>query len=536
MKLKVEFLDMLDQVARTKNIDREVLLRAIEAALSSASKRSHLGVEEMDIRLKETEEGIEIVRVRSVVEEVENPGIQLSLEEAKKIHSDLEVGDYLEYDVDPETFGRNAAQIAKQVVIQRIREAEREIIFEEYQDRVGELVHGIIQHENKGTLIVNLGKTEGIIPYKERMHNEDYRIGQRIRTMIVKVRMTNRGPQIVLSRTHPDLVKRLFEMEVPEIYDGIVQIVATAREPGERTKIAVYSSDVNIDPVGTCVGMRGYRVQSVVRELGGEKIDIIEWSDDVRKMVTSALSPAKIDRVSIDEESEGVEVVVPDDQLSLAIGKRGQNVRLAARLLGCRIDIHSSSEVEQQKVASEVLWEKMVDLLLRLPGVGEVIAEEILDLGFDSIQALAEAEPEELLEIKGVGPKTAEKIITSAGKLAGEIDQQAFEEEIKREAAERLAEKVYEKKIDDIFVDEPAEATSAEPEVVEGEGMENGFELFVGEDEEGKGEASLKDEGAAPAEVNEVKDNAEVRTEEETPEVESGVSAEKDDEAKSDEE
>jgi len=492
MKLRANFMDMLDQLARAKNIDRDILLKAIEAALSSASKRSHLDVEEMDIRLKEVDDAIEVVRVRSVVEEVENPGTQLSLEEAKRIHPDLEIGDYLEYDVDPETFGRNAAQIAKQVVIQRIREAEREIIFNEYQDRIGELVHGVIQHENKGTVIVNLGKTEGIIPYKERMLNEDYRIGQRVRALIVKVRMTNRGPQIVLSRTHPNLVRRLFEMEVPEIYDGIVQIVAIAREPGERTKVAVYSSDVNIDPVGTCVGMRGYRVQAVVRELGGEKIDIIEWSDDIRKMVTSSLSPAKIDRVIVDEEDETVEVIVPDDQLSLAIGRNGQNVRLAARLLGWRIDIHSSSELNKRQMYSEVLWEKMMELLQRLPGVGEVLAEEIVNLGFDSIQSLSEASAEELTSIKGVGPKKAEKIIISAGELAKEIDQKTLNEEIKQEVAKRIAEKALETKVDSIFSEELSSATSAAPETKEGEGLRDGFELYADTDEQAKAsEASI---------------------------------------------
>ncbi|MGQ9705698.1 MAG: transcription termination factor NusA [bacterium] len=467
MKLDPTFDTMIDQISKSKNIARKVLLEAMESALSSASKRSHLNVEEMDIRIKDTSDGIEVIRVKKVVEEVENPALEISLEEARKVNSFVKIGDEIEFDVDPQSFGRNAAQIAKQVIIQRIREAEREVIYDEFKGREGELISGIIQGDTKGMLVVNIGRTEGYLPIKEQMPNEVYRHGQRMRALIHKVKMTAKGPQIILSRASPEMVRALFIEQIPEIKDGYVEIVSIARDPGERTKVAVKSADVNIDPVGTCVGMRGYRVQAIVRELSGEKIDIIEWTNDIPKMVVDSLSPSRVDKVRVDEEAREVEVIVPDDQLSIAIGKNGHNVRLASRLLEWKIDIKSRSDIKMAEAYEEKLYENFLEYMLLIPRVGEAIAEGIYESGYKTIHEVAGASVEELVKIKGVGKKLARTIIEEAGKIAKQVSRDEIQKMVK-EALER--EKRTGGKIDEIVgfhkVSEVGERKAKEDETV----------------------------------------------------------------------
>ncbi|HYF83009.1 MAG TPA: transcription termination factor NusA [Clostridia bacterium] len=340
-----EFLQALDQIAKEKGISKELLIEAIDVALVSAFKKNFGTSQNVKVTISRETGEVDVYALKTVSEEIESDLLQISLQDAKALNKNYEIGDVVEMKVTPRNFGRIAAQTAKQVVVQRIREAERGIIFDEYISRENEIVTGLVQRKEKNSVFIDLGKTEAILGPGEQTPNEVYNIGDRIKTFIVEVKKTTKGPQIVLSRTHPGLVKRLFELEVPEIQKGIVEIKSIAREAGSRTKIAVYSHDENIDPVGACVGQRGQRVQVIVDELKGEKIDIIEWNEDPVIFVGSALSPAKALGVNIDKEMNAARVIVGDTQLSLAIGKEGQNARLAAKLTGWKIDIKSQSQV-----------------------------------------------------------------------------------------------------------------------------------------------------------------------------------------------
>lgn len=340
-----EFLQALDEIAKEKGVSKELLIDAIDTALVSAYKKNFGTSQNVKVTINRETGEVEVFALKTVVEEVENELLEISLEEAKAINKNYQIGDVVEKKVTPRNFGRIAAQTAKQVVVQRIREAERGIIFDEYISRENEIVTGLVQRKEKNNVFIDLGKTEAILGPGEQTPGETYNIGDRIKTYIVEVKKTTKGPQIILSRTHPGLVKRLFELEVPEIQSGIVEIKSIAREAGSRTKIAVQSHDENIDPVGACVGQKGQRVQVIVDELRGEKIDIIEWNEDPAVFVGSALSPAKVISVTVDKEHNAARVVVGDSQLSLAIGKEGQNARLAAKLTGWKIDIKSQSQV-----------------------------------------------------------------------------------------------------------------------------------------------------------------------------------------------
>lgn len=339
-----EFLQALEQIAKEKGISKELLIDAIDVALVSAFKKNFGTSQNVKVQINRETGEVDVYALKTVVEEVDNEFMQISLQDAKAIDKNYEAGNVVETKVTPKNFGRIAAQTAKQVVVQRIREAERGIIFDEYISRENEIVTGLVQRKEKNSVFIDLGKTEAILGPGEQTPNEVYNIGDRIKTYIVEVKKTTKGPQIILSRTHPGLVKRLFELEVPEIQSGIVEIKSIAREAGSRTKIAVYSHDENIDPVGACVGQRGHRVQVIVDELRGEKIDIIQWSNDPEIFVGSALSPAKVIEVFADKETNAARVVVGDTHLSLAIGKEGQNARLAAKLTGWKIDIKSQSQ------------------------------------------------------------------------------------------------------------------------------------------------------------------------------------------------
>ena len=379
-----ELLAVLEHLEREKGIKREILISAVEQALISAARKD-LGDEAGDIQVKVNPETGEI--------QVTSDG--------KPVTSDK--------------FGRIAAQTAKQVIIQKIREAERDVIYGEFQKKVATLTNGSVHRFEKGNIIVDLGKTEAILPKSEQSPKESYRQGERIRAFILDVKKTTKGPHIVLSRTNPELVKRMFELEVPEIYEGIVQIKSVAREAGDRTKIAVYSKDEKIDCVGACVGMRRSRVKNIVRELSGEKIDIIRWNDLPKEFISGDLSPAKVLDMEIDTEKKKAEVLVEDDQLSLAIGKRGQNVRLACKLTGWDIDIKSTKETKEKKAKKE-----KKSKLTGLSGIGKKGQAALLEAGFKTLEDIAKAKVSELTKVKGIGKKKAEKIIAQAKELSKE--------------------------------------------------------------------------------------------------------------------
>ncbi len=350
--MSAELIQALDQLEKERGIDKEVLIEAIEAALVSAYKKNFGSTQNVRIYIDRETGDVRVFALKRVTSKPEDENGDITLEEARKLNSRYEEDDIAEIEVTPRKFGRIAAQTAKQVVMQRIREAERGIIFDEYYNKEGDIVTGIIQRNERKNIVIDLGKTEAVMTPSEQTPGEEYRFNDRIKTYIVEVKKTTKGPQILVSRTHPGLVKRLFELEVPEIHDGTVEIKSISREAGSRTKIAVYSKDPNVDPIGACVGQKGTRVQAIVDELRGEKIDIIKWSNDPEEYISSSLSPAKVVRVDADEEARTARVIVPDFQLSLAIGKEGQNARLAARLTGWKIDIKSESQlraaIEQQ--------------------------------------------------------------------------------------------------------------------------------------------------------------------------------------------
>jgi N utilization substance protein A len=348
--MNINLNHIIDQVVKDKGIDRAVLVEALEAAVLSAANKKYRNTRDLEAHYNDEIGEVEVFEFVTVVEEVENSYQEIDLGEAREIDPDVEVGDSLGMKMDASSFSRIAAQTAKQVIIQKVREAEREGVFNEFKDRIGELVNGIVRRYERGDLIIDLGRTEALLPHREQVPRENYRQGDRVRAYISDVRMATKGPQIILSRTHPGLLAELFRIEVPEVAEGIVEIKAVSREPGSRAKIAVVSHDPDVDPIGACVGMRGARVQNVVSELRGEKIDIINWTPDIARFACSALAPAEVTRVYVDNEEESLEIIVPDDQLSLAIGKKGQNVRLAAKLTGWKIDIVSETRAAEAEL------------------------------------------------------------------------------------------------------------------------------------------------------------------------------------------
>jgi N utilization substance protein A len=398
---------MVDQVSREKGVERDVLIKALEEAVRAAARKKYGPDYDLEVSFNEELGEIEVFEFKEVAEEITNEHVQITLDEARKMDPESEFGDSLGIKMDTDAFGRIAAQSAKQVIMQRLKEAERDIVYDDFKDRQREVINGIVQRFDRGSIIVNLGRTEAELPTKEQVPKESYRQGDRIRAYILDVRQYSRGPQIILSRTHPNFVSALFENEVPEIPEGIVQIMQVAREPGSRTKIAVASKDADVDPVGACVGMKGRRVQAVVQELRGEKIDIVTWDPDAAKFICNALAPAEIVRVIVDENNRSMEVVVPDDQLSLAIGKRGQNVRLASRLTGWRLDVTSETNYNQA-------LKDGYKSLLELPGVGEKRASDLYEDGFRSTHDVARATVADLVAIDGISEKRAGKLIEDA--------------------------------------------------------------------------------------------------------------------------
>jgi N utilization substance protein A len=401
---------VLEQVGKEKNIDKSVLIEALESAMLTAARKKLGLTADLEARYNEDLGEVEVYEFKQVVKDVRNPSLEISLEKARLLDPELDdtaIGSDLGIKVESKEFGRIAAQTAKQVIIQRVREAERTTIFDEYKDRKGELVTGIVRRFERGNVIVDLGRAEAVLPVREQVPRENIRSGDRVVAYVLDVLEIARGPQIVLSRTHPNLVVKLFEQEVPEISEGIVTIEAAAREAGVRTKIAVRSKDGDVDPVGACVGMKGARVQAVVQELRGEKIDIVPFDEDEARFVCNALSPAEVSRVLVDEANHTMQIVVPDDQLSLAIGRRGQNVRLAAQLSGWKIDITSETKVAEER---EVAWAS----LSRIEGLSEFVVQTLYNHGFRSAADVIEADDEFLASLPGFSVDAVPRVKTSA--------------------------------------------------------------------------------------------------------------------------
>ncbi len=412
----------IEQISREKSIDPDVIVDAVEDAILTATKKYYRTEEDFRARLNRETGAIEVFSLRRVAEMVTDPETEIALRDARRIEPEAEVGQEIEIHKPTDVLGRIAAQTAKQVIFQKVREAERDNIFSEYGDRVGQLLNGTVKRVENGDLVVDLGRTEGVLPRREQSRAEVFNPGERIRVVIVRVSRTSRGPQVVVSRTDPALLARLFEMEVPEIYEETVVVKNAVREPGDRAKVAVFSKEKDVDPVGACVGIKGSRVQSIIRELRGEKIDIVEWSEDPRTFAINALNPAKVSRVSIlDEKDKVMEVIVEDKQLSLAIGKRGQNVRLAARLIGWRIDIKSEEEKKREvEDQMDSMAMSQTDIQV-LNGLGEKTMQKLVEEGFTSVEQVASSTPETVMEVPGVGVKTAERIVAmAAAYLAGE--------------------------------------------------------------------------------------------------------------------
>ena len=406
----LEILEALHQITKDKNIDIDFVLESLETGLLTAAKKKFGNTDNMKVNVDLKTGEIKIYAEKKVVKEVTDKNLEITLPEAKAIEAETKIGEIVKVPISLEEFGRNAILAAKQILIQKVREAEREKIYEDYKDKVGDVITGTVQQVEKGNIIVNLGKAEAIVPPKEQIAKERYRPGDRIRAYIKDVQKSVRGPQIILSRVQPGFLERLFELEVPEIFERIIEIKAIAREPGERAKIAVTSIDERIDPVGACVGVKGARVQSIVRELNNERIDIVPYSADPQTFVTRALAPAKIAKIELVPEDNSMSVIVEDDMLSLAIGRGGQNARLAAKLTGQKINIISANEYKAQKRLKE--GPKIVVSLL--PGVGPKLAEKLVQARIETVQDLAKTTLESLMQIEGIGEKRAKTLIKTA--------------------------------------------------------------------------------------------------------------------------
>ena len=434
---RLELLQIADAVAREKSIDKRIVIDAMADAIQKAA-RSRYG-QETNIRadINPNTGDMKLQRLMEVVEEVEDYARQISLEDARHRNPDAQVGDFIAEQLPPMDFGRIAAQSAKQVIVQKVREAERDRQFDEYKDRVGEILNGTVKRVEYGNVIVDLGRGEAIIRRDEVIPRETFKYGDRVRAYVYDVRREQRGPQIFLSRTHPQFMAKLFMQEVPEIYDGIITIRSIARDPGSRAKIAVTSSDSSIDPVGACVGMRGSRVQAVVAELQGEKIDIIPWTENIADLVVSALQPADVAKVVLDEQAERIEVVVPDEQLSLAIGRRGQNVRLASQLIGWDIDILTEQEESERRQKE---FTERSELFMNALDVDEMVAQLLASEGFSSVEELAYIDVSEIASIEGFDEETAAEIQNRAAEYLAAIDRAFDEERIKLGVADELYE------------------------------------------------------------------------------------------------
>jgi len=429
--INYEIIEALSQIARERNLKREIVLESLEIGLLTAAKRALGTLDPVDIDVDRDTGEISIGIVKEVVataEEIEEPLLQITLEMARDLDPDTEIGWHIYVDVPVAEFGRTAIQAAKQVLQQRIREAERDKIFEEYLDREGEIITGSVQQVTRGTLLVNIGRVEAILPYREQIRRERFRQGDTIRALVKEVSMNAKGPSIVLSRADELFVRKLFAIEVPEIYEGIVEIKMVARAPGERCKVAVRSHDLRVDAVGACVGMKGSRVQSIVRELNNERIDIVPWSPDVIFFVTKAIGPAKVSRVLIDEERKELTLILPEDQIALALGPGGTNARLAGELVGYQIDVVSESEYERALKEVEGVFQRINELDITV-----ALAEKLRTAGVEYVQDILELTIEEIQAIPGIGPATCDSIIAAFEDFSGQeyVPPERVEEEIR---------------------------------------------------------------------------------------------------------
>ena len=437
-----ELYESIDQLAKEKGIDPKIILTAVEDALLVAARKYYKTSEDLVARFDEESGRVNVYAVKKVLEEVTNPLKEMTLAEARKINPSAQIDDEIRIPRSIEMLGRIAAQTAKQVIFQKVREAERDNVYNEYSHRIGELMNCTVKRFENGDIIVDLGKTEGVIPKREQSKLEKFSFGERIRAVIVRVDKSSKLPQVVLSRADPQLVIRLFEMEVPEIYDGTVAVKGCVREAGERTKIAVLSKDRDVDSVGACVGMKGLRVQAVIRELRGEKIDIIEYSEEIVTFATHSLSPAKVSRVGIlDTENRELEVVVEDSQLSLAIGKKGQNVRLASKLIGWHIDVKSEEEKRREVESQMAAMAHAQTSISDLKGLTPKLAEKLQEAGIKTVEDLGNQTPEQLMQLPGIGEKMVEKIRDAVEKFYEALEQaEAQEAAAEAEAEEKAAQ------------------------------------------------------------------------------------------------
>ncbi len=434
---RIELLQIADAVAREKVIERDTVLEAMEEAIQKAARSKYGAENEIRAEIDKTTGEIRLFRCLEVAEEIENEATEISLPEARERNPAAQLGDIIAEPLPPIDFGRIAAQTAKQVIVQKVREAERERQYEEYKDRISEIVNGIVKRVEYGNVTVDLGRAEAVIRRDELLPRETFRQGDRVRAYIYDVRRELRGPQIFLSRTHPKYMAQLFAQEVPEVYDGIIEIPSVARDPGSRAKIAVLSNDSSIDPVGACVGMRGSRVQAVVNELQGEKIDIIQWSPDEATFIVNALAPAEVTKVVLDEETRRIEVVVPDEQLSLAIGRRGQNVRLASQLTNWDIDVLTEAEESERRQEE---FRQRSQMFIDLLDVDEMIAQLLVTEGFSSMEEVAFVALEELAGIEGFDEEVAEELIRRAQDHIEKVNAQLDEERRKLGVSDEIAE------------------------------------------------------------------------------------------------
>ncbi|HAO92438.1 MAG: transcription termination/antitermination protein NusA [Deltaproteobacteria bacterium GWB2_55_19] len=434
--MSLNLTHIIDQVGKDKGIDKAILIDALESAMLKAAEKRFGQNKVIEAHYQEEAGEIELFLFKTVVEEAQDPDTEISLEEAKELDPEVALGDSLGVKLNQKEFGRIDAQTAKQIIIQKVREAERNIVFSEYSSKKGEIITGIVQRFEKGDIIVDLGRAEAVLPKKEQVRREGYRQGERLRGIVLDVKAEAKGPQVVMSRTHPGFLIKLFQMEVPEVYEGIVEIKGAAREPGDRAKIAVVSHNNDVDPVGACVGVKGSRVQAVVQELKGEKIDIVHWSDDSAIFVKNTLSPAQIARVIMDESEHAMEVIVPDDQLSLAIGKKGQNVRLAAKLTGWKIDIRTETDTKGAKEAfspEEALRKEVEAAGARedqeradsVKAVGDFlnispeVALSLVRGGYDTTARVLRLNREELRKVEGLNDESIELVLDSIKEHTG---------------------------------------------------------------------------------------------------------------------
>ncbi|MEL6751745.1 MAG: transcription termination factor NusA [Pseudomonadota bacterium] len=434
---RLNMLQIADAVAREKSIEKEIVIDAMEDAIQKAAKSRYGAENEIRATINPRTGEISLERILEVVEEIEDEAKQITLDEARRMEPEIELGGEIKEELPPITFGRVAAQNAKQVIVQKVREAERDRQYDEYHDKVGQIINGTVKRDEHGHVVVELGRGEGIVRREEKIPREIFKYGDRIRAYIHDVRREPRGPQIFLSRTRPEFMSRLFAAEVPEIYDGLVEIKAVARDPGSRAKIAVISHDSSVDPVGACVGMRGQRVQAVVAELQGEKIDIIQWSQDPATFIVNGLAPAEVQKVVLDEDTQRIEVVVPEDQLSLAIGRRGQNVRLASQLTGWEIDILTEDEESDRRQKE---FTERTSLFMEALDVDEVIAQLLVSEGFTSVDEVAYVEVEEVAAVEGFDLDTAAEIQTRAQEHLQAEEDARNQRRIELGVADELAE------------------------------------------------------------------------------------------------